>query len=82
VNELTELEGGSLVRWALPRCGDRKGTSRARRLKDEEAGQSTLEYALLVAFFLFVFIFLERQTTQLLVDWFAATVAAIAGPAV
>ena len=70
------------MRGGVPGCGDRKGTSGARRLKNEEAGQSTLEYALLVAFFLFVFIFLERQTTQLLIDWFAATVAAIAGPAV
>jgi len=70
------------VRRELPRCEDRKSTSRARRLKNEEAGQSTLEYALLVAFFLFVFIFLEQQTTQLLIDWYAATVAAIAGPAV
>ncbi len=70
------------MRRGLPRCGDRKGTSRVCRLKHDEAGQSTLEYALLVAFFLFVFIFLERQTTQLLIDWFAATVAAIAGPAV
>ncbi len=70
------------MRRELPGCGDHKGTSGACRLKNEEAGQSTLEYALLVAFFLFVFIFLERQTTQLLVDWFAATVAAIAGPAV
>jgi hypothetical protein len=56
--------------------------TRARRLKDDESGQSTLEYALLIAFFLFVFIFLERQTTQLLIDWCASIVAALAGPAV
>jgi Flp pilus assembly pilin Flp len=61
---------------------DREGTSRAHRLKDDESGQSTLEYALLVAFFLLVFIFLERQTTQLLVDWCASIVASLAGPAV
>jgi len=66
----------------LPECGKRDRTSRVRRLSDDESGQSTLEYALLVAFFLFVFIFLERQTTQLLIDWCAGIVAALAGPAV
>lgn len=51
------------------------------RLGDED-GQGTLEYALLVAFFFLIFIVLERQTTQFLLEWFARTVAAIGSPAV